>query len=117
MYRHHVSDYDTLEGMKAIPVPIRECIMKLYGQGKATAQIAQNLGYCEAAVRRVRQHHRERGTLAPHPIENMWSKVKEHMRGLAPRTQRKLFGAFASAIGTVTPSDCKGFFSCAGYDT
>jgi transposase len=51
--------------MKAIPVPVRERILKLYNQGKATAVIAVSFGYCVAAVRRVRQHFKERGTLAP----------------------------------------------------
>jgi hypothetical protein len=40
--------------MKAIPVPVRERILELYGQGKSTSDIAASLGYCVAAVRRVR---------------------------------------------------------------
>lgn len=51
--------------MKAIPVSVRERILKLYEQGKATAEIAGSLGYCVAAVRRVRQHFQARGTLEP----------------------------------------------------
>lgn len=51
--------------MKAIPVPVRERILHLYGQGKSTCEIAASLGYCVAAVRRVRQHFKARGTLAP----------------------------------------------------
>jgi transposase len=51
--------------MKAIPVPIRERILHLYGQGKSTGDIATSLGYCVAAVRRVRQHFKARGTLKP----------------------------------------------------
>jgi transposase len=52
-------------GMKAIPVPVRERILHLYGQGKSTCEIADRLGYCVAAVRRVRQHFKARGTLEP----------------------------------------------------
>jgi transposase len=52
-------------GMKAIPVPVRERILHLYGQGKSTCEIAGSLGYCVAAVRRVRQHFKARGTLEP----------------------------------------------------
>jgi transposase len=52
-------------GMKAIPVPLRERILKLYEQGKSTAEIAAFCGYCVAAVRRVRQHFKARGTLEP----------------------------------------------------
>lgn len=51
--------------MKAIPVAVRERILKLYDQGKATAEIAAGFGYCVAAVRRVRQHFKARGTLEP----------------------------------------------------
>ena len=51
--------------MKAIPVPVRERIIHLYGQGKSTCDIADSLGYCVAVVRRVRQHFKARGTLEP----------------------------------------------------
>jgi len=51
--------------MKAIPVPVRERIIKLYDQGKGTAEIAASFGYCVAAVRRVRQQFKARGTLEP----------------------------------------------------
>jgi transposase len=52
--------------MKAIPVAVRERILKLYDeQGKGTREIAASFGYSVAAVRRVRQHFKERGTLSP----------------------------------------------------
>ena len=51
--------------MEAIPVPIRRRIIVLYERGKSTGEIAEGNGYCVAAVRRVRQHLRERGTLEP----------------------------------------------------
>ena len=51
--------------MKAIPVPVRERILHLYDRGKSTGEIATSLGYCVAAVRRVRQHFKARGTLEP----------------------------------------------------
>jgi transposase len=51
--------------MKAIPVAVRERILKLYDQGRSTREIAASFGYCVAAVRRVRQHFQARGTLAP----------------------------------------------------
>ncbi|HEX7578044.1 MAG TPA: helix-turn-helix domain-containing protein [Verrucomicrobiae bacterium] len=51
--------------MKAIPVPLRERILKLYDQGKSTVEIAAFSGYCVAAVRRVRQHFNDRGTVEP----------------------------------------------------
>lgn len=51
--------------MRAIPVPIRERINKLYDQGKSTREIAQIFGFCVAAVRRVRQQFKLRGTFEP----------------------------------------------------
>jgi transposase len=51
--------------MKAIPVAVRERILQRYDQGRGTAEIAASFGYCVAAVRRVRQHFKARGTLEP----------------------------------------------------
>lgn len=51
--------------MKAIPVAMRERILKLYEQGKTTVEIADFSGFCVAAVRRVRQHFQARGTVQP----------------------------------------------------
>jgi transposase len=51
--------------MQPIPVRIRERIIALYDEGETTAEIAEVFGYSPAAVRRVRQRLRERGTLQP----------------------------------------------------
>ena len=51
--------------MKAIPMAVRERILHLYEAGKSTGEIATSLGYCVAAVRRVRQHFKQRGTVEP----------------------------------------------------
>jgi len=51
--------------MRAIPLLVRERIVRLYDQGKSTRQIAEFCGFCVAAVRRVRQQFRQRGTLEP----------------------------------------------------
>jgi transposase len=51
--------------VKAIPLWTRQRILQLYEQGESTAEIAECLGYCVAAVRRVRQQFGERGTLEP----------------------------------------------------
>ena len=51
--------------MKAISLPVRQRIIQLYEQGKSTRDIATFAGYCVAAVRRVRQQFKARGTLKP----------------------------------------------------
>ena len=51
------------------------------------------------------------------PIENMWSKIKQILRSLAPRTQPELLAAARAAFDTISPADCLGFFLNAHYDT
>lgn len=51
--------------MRAISLPVRERILQLYQQGKSTREIAAFSGFCVAAVRRVRQQFKARGTLQP----------------------------------------------------
>jgi transposase len=49
------------------------------------------------------------------PIENVWSKVKGRLRSLAARSVDALHDAFGTALATVTPADCVGFFRHCGY--
>lgn len=51
--------------MKAIPMAMRQRILELYNKGWPTRDIAAAVGFCEAAVRRVRQQFQERGSLKP----------------------------------------------------
>jgi transposase len=51
--------------MRAIPLPVRRRILQLYERSKSTREIAEFWGFCVAAVRRVRQQFRRRGTLQP----------------------------------------------------
>jgi transposase len=44
---------------------VRERIVQLYDRGKSTREIADIFGFCIAAVRRVRQQYKDRGTLEP----------------------------------------------------
>jgi transposase len=47
------------------------------------------------------------------PIEKMWSKVKEKLRGFCARTQDELSEAISTALSSVTSMDAEGwFFSC-----
>lgn len=53
--------------MARYPAMVRKRIIELYDQDYSTSEIAEVFGVCEAGVRRVRQHFRERGTLEPLP--------------------------------------------------
>jgi transposase len=44
------------------------------------------------------------------PIENLWSKVKQILRRLAPRNADDLLAATASAFAAISLADCRGFF-------
>ena len=44
-----------------------------------------------------------------HSIENMWSKIKQILRSLAPRTQAELIAAAKLAFNAIIPADCHGF--------
>lgn len=44
------------------------------------------------------------------PIEQMWSKVKNHLRGAEARDQDALYQAIATALSKVTSTDTRAFF-------
>jgi transposase len=49
------------------------------------------------------------------PIENMWSKVKQILRGIKPRTENELLAATATALGAISAHDAQGWFKASGY--
>ncbi len=49
------------------------------------------------------------------PIEKMWSKIKQFLRGVKARTSEALEKAIASALATITPEDAEGWFASCGY--
>jgi transposase len=48
------------------------------------------------------------------PIEEMWSKVKQRLRSVAPRTHDGLIEAMGDALTAITASDARGYFSHVG---
>lgn len=49
------------------------------------------------------------------PIEKMWSKVKQILRGLKPRTNEELSHATGAALSMITSADAQGWFEACGY--
>jgi transposase len=49
------------------------------------------------------------------PIEMMWSKVKNFLRGVEPRTHVDLLGSIGQALANVTPRDALKWFAHCGY--
>ena len=50
------------------------------------------------------------------PIEMAFSKIKALLKKAAARTVVDLWDAIRDAIDAVTPADCSGFFTAAGYE-
>ena len=51
------------------------------------------------------------------PIENMWSKLKAHLRSAAARTFDEICDAVGEGLKTITATDCQGYFQNCGYAT
>lgn len=49
------------------------------------------------------------------PIEKMWSKVKQLLRGIKAKTQEKLEKAIAKVLDCITKEDAGGWFKSCGY--
>ena len=49
------------------------------------------------------------------PIEQMWSKVKNHLKGAQARTQEALYQAIAAALLTISSDNTRSFFRAASY--
>jgi len=50
------------------------------------------------------------------PIEMAFSKIKARLKTAAARTVTDLWDAIRDAIDAVSPEDCRGFFTAAGYE-
>jgi transposase len=48
-------------------------------------------------------------------IEKMWSKLKQILRGLKPRTSEELFSSTGVALSKVSSDDAHGWFTACGY--
>jgi transposase len=49
------------------------------------------------------------------PIELAWSKVKKHIKDVAPRTKEELINAIGEAMQSVTEQDIDGYFRHCGF--
>jgi transposase len=49
------------------------------------------------------------------PIEQMWSKLKTHLRKMKARSREELDRAIAKGLKLITKSDCRSWFRHCGY--
>jgi transposase len=71
--------------MASQTVLTRRWILSGYKKGKGTREIAAIFGRCESGVRRIRQNHRERGTVDPllhlrGPKGKLTEEIREALR-------------------------------------
>jgi transposase len=72
------------------------------------------------ALERIKEAGAEVKFLPPYspdfnPIEKMWSKVKQLLRGMKARTEEALLLSIATALSCVTQADALGWFLSCGY--
>jgi transposase len=79
--------------MEPIPMRMRKRIVALYEQNKPTREIAELMGTCRSATRRVRQYLRERGTLEPKKGKTGYAS------GLTPELEQRLRELVAAEPG------------------
>ena len=94
--------------MTPIPVPVRRRILQLYERGKSTREIAQFFGFCVAAVRRVRQQFRQRGTLEPRTHRSgrrtlLTEERKQRLAELLSDAARRHAGRIRRTAGPALP--------------
>src|ERR1700686_3442025 len=74
------------------------------------------------AVRRAIRHAGARLLFLPkyspdlNPIEQLFAKLKHHLRRDQPRSRDTICAALAAALDTVTPRECSNYFAHAGYE-
>lgn len=99
---------------------VEHCLVPALRPGDVVAM--DNLGAhrAQAVGRVIRAAGAELRYLPPYspdlnPIEPCWSKVKEHLRSAAARSEPALNVAIADAFAAVTGDDARGWFGHCGY--
>jgi transposase len=99
---------------------VKECLAPTLKEGDIV--IMDNLS--SHKVKGIRELIEERGArvkyLPPYspelnPIENMWSKMKNYLRGVKERSGDRLLRAVGEALRTITAGDAAGWFAHCGY--
>ena len=73
-------------------------------------KVEEILNFCHADLRFLPLYSPELN-----PIEKMWSKVKQILRGLMARTEESLFAVIGMALSQVTAADASGWYDSCGY--
>jgi transposase len=69
----------------------------------------------EVALRQAEMRYLPAYSPDLNPIEKMWSKLKQLLRGMKARTNEDLFLAVRTALKQVSESDARGWFQSCEY--
>jgi len=93
--------------MEAYPLLVRKRIIELYEQEKTTKEIAEMFGICRSGTRRIKQQHRERGSIEPLPrnsgrkpklTEELSQQIRDYIGSHADCTREELKTALNLAV-------------------
>jgi transposase len=93
--------------MEAYPLLVRKRIIELYEQQKSTGEIAQLFGICRSGTRRIKQRHRELGTIEPLPCRagrkpkltpEIEQRIREHIAADSDCTRAELKAALGLTV-------------------
>ena len=99
---------------------IKECLAPTLMPGDIVVMDNLNAHKSQTARDAIRRHQAEVLFLPAYspdfnPIEKMWSKIKQILRGIKPRTEEELFVAAATALDAVSAHDAQGWFNSCVY--
>jgi transposase len=101
---------------------VREMLAPLLKTGKIVVMDnlpAHKLGEIRQAIEARGAELRYLPAYSPdlNPIENAYSKLKAFLKKVEARTIPALEAAVADVLPQITPSDCRGYFTAAGYSS
>ena len=112
--------FDGATDAESFETYVRECLVPTLRPGDIvvmdnlachkSAEVERLIGSAEAAVRYLPAYSPDLN-----PTEELFSKLKGHLRAVAARTVGTLVGAMGAALELVTPIDIWGWFSHSGY--
>jgi transposase len=112
--------FDGAADRKMFDAYIKEILAPRLRPGDIVVMDNLNAHKSEVALKVVQSHQAEIKFLPAYspdlnPIEKMWSKLKQILRGLKPRTNEELFSSTGVALNMVSADDAQGWFAACGY--
>ena len=92
------------------PVCVLEILLSWTQSAHKSQKVEEIIKSCHAELRFLPPYSPDLN-----PIEKMWSKVKQILRGLMARAEDTLSTAIGTALSQVTAADACGWYGSCGY--